>query len=103
MKTVVMKWVFASIKVVNKTVYPMWKFTKINKIILRLFTFLLRGMLGTVELTVEATGLGSGLLCPAGLRAHGDSQTHVCPSPADAPVILGRKEADCTGMADKKV
>lgn len=46
-----MKCMFASIKVVNKTVHPMQKFTKINKIILSPFAFLLWRMLGTVELT----------------------------------------------------
>lgn len=38
---------------------------------------------------------------PARLWVRGDSQTYVFPSPADAPVILGHKEADCTGMVDK--
>lgn len=32
---------------------------------------------------------------------HGGSQTYVFPSPADAPVILGHREADCIGMVDK--
>ena len=58
-------------------------------------------MLGTVEMKTEAIGLEYALLYPARLWVHSGSQTYVFPSPADAPVILGHKEADCTGMVDK--
>lgn len=51
---------------------------------------------------MEATGLECVLLSPARLWVHGGRQTYVFPSPADAPVILGHKEADCTGMIDKR-
>lgn len=51
---------------------------------------------------VEATGLECVLLSPARLWVHSGRQTYVFASPADAPVILGQKEADCTGILDKR-
>lgn len=54
-----------------------------------------------------AMGQERALLRRARLRAHAGSQTYACsqayalPSPPGAPVILGRKEADCTGMVGK--
>jgi len=58
-------------------------------------------MLGTVEMNMEVVALEYALLYPARLRVHGGSQAYVFPFPADAPVILGHKEADCTRMVDK--
>lgn len=77
------------------------KLPKLNKIPLSPVVFLHWRVLGTVEMKMEAMGLEDALLYPAKLGVHGGSQAQDFPSPADAPVILGHKEADCTGMVDK--
>lgn len=88
-----------NIKVFKKPISPT---AKINKMCLSPVAFLWWRILGTVEMKMEATGLEYVLLSPARLWVHGGRQTYVFPSPADAPVILGQKEADCTGMIDKR-
>lgn len=80
----------------------MYTTAKLNKICLSPAAFQWWRILGAVEMKMEATGLECVLLSPARLWVHGGRQTYVFPSPADAPVILGQKEADCTGMIDKR-
>lgn len=102
MKTSVIHCTLENIKVLKNPIGLMSTTAKRNKICISPVAFLQWRILGAVEMKMEATGLECVLLSPARLWVHGGRQTYVSPSPADAPVIPGQKEAGCTGMTDKR-